>query len=140
MLEQSFSEQVRVISFNGTKYLSQIKCDKYYLKGEDKNKNRISLPKIEVLFAFARENMSAVKPFIKKITPLKNQHLQPVEVHTNRFQIADKLLTQVKESNSKVKVVTRSGNVVRGLIKHFDKTVLYMLVGEKDVVVFRHGL
>ena len=106
MLEQSFSEQVRVILFNGTKYLSQIKCDKYYLKGEDKNKNRISLPKIEVLFAFARENMSAVKPFIKKLTPLKNQNLQPVEINNNRFQVSDTLLSQVKESNSKVRVVT----------------------------------
>lgn len=76
----------------------------------------------------------------QKRTPLNNQNLQPVEIHHNCFQVADTLLTQVMVDNSSTKVVTRSGNVITGLIQHFDKSILYMLVGEKDVTVYRHGL
>lgn len=66
MLEQTFTEPVKVMSYHGIKYLTQIKSDKYYLKGVDENINSISLPKVQVLFAFANENLSAVKTIYQK--------------------------------------------------------------------------
>lgn len=57
-----------------------------------------------------------------------------------QLQVADKLLRQVKENKSNVKIITRGGYVLSGWVQHFDEYVLYTRVGEKIVVVYRHGL
>lgn len=140
MLQQFYSEPIRLVTYSSIKDFSQVEADKNTITGIDSNGVKNTLSKVEILLAFSTENMSAVKPYIKKRTLLKDQNLQPIEIHNNRFQVSNKLLIQAKANNSKVQVVTRSGNVISGLIPHFDNSVLYMLVGEKEVIVYRHGL
>ncbi len=140
MLQQFFSQPVRIVTYSNIKDLSKVETRNYNLTGIDSNGVKNTLAKIVVLFALPTENISAVKPYIKKKPSIKNQNLQPIEMHNNRFQVSNKLLMQAKMNNSEVEAVTRSGNVIRGLIQHFDKSVLYMLVGEKEIIVYRHGL
>lgn len=140
MLEQSLSKPVQVVTYYGIINLTQIKCDKHYVNGYDEKNDRISIPKIEILLAFEKMNLTAVQPCIKKSTPIRNLNLLPVELHNKRLHVSDRVLAQANVSRSIVKVVTRSGNVVRGILQHFDNFVLYMLVEEKEVIVYRHGL
>lgn len=140
MLHQFFAQPVRFVTYAGMKDLSQIKTRQDALTGVDAKGTKITLVKSEILFAFPKEKMPAVKSHIRKRRELKDENLQPVETHNNRFQVAGKLLRQVKENKSEVKIVTRAGYVLNGWIQHFDKNVLYMRVGEKVVIVYRHGL
>ncbi|MCY4554602.1 MAG: RNA chaperone Hfq [Candidatus Poribacteria bacterium] len=140
MLQQHFAQPVRFVTYKENKDLSDIETSAYDLTGVDSKGRKISLTKFEILFAFPKEEMSALKSHVQVIKQLKDRSLQPVEGYKNRFQVADKLLRQVKKSKSNVKVVVRAGHVLSGWIQHFDKYVLYMRVAEKVVVVYRHGL
>ncbi|MYG08891.1 hypothetical protein F4167_20205 [Candidatus Poribacteria bacterium] len=84
--------------------------------------------------------MPDLKPHVKIRTPLKAQNLQPIDNQGDRFHVDDELLNQTKENKSNVNIVTRAGYVLNGWIQHFDEYVLYMRVGEKVVVVYRHSL
>ena len=140
MLDQFFAQPVCFATYAGLKDLSQVKIKEHDLTGVNAEGAKTTLTKLEILFAFPKEKMSAVKPHVQIRRELKDEGLQPVDAYRNRFQVADKLLRQVKENESQVKVVTRAGYVLNGKVQHFDKYVLYMRVGEKVVVVYRHGL
>ena len=71
MLEKTFSAPVRIKTYDGDKNLTDIKTDKLYTSGLDKSRHRISLPRSKVLFAYASEDASAVKSYIKIRTPLR---------------------------------------------------------------------
>ena len=133
-------QPVRFITYTGIKDLVEVETSQYDIKGIDTKRVKIKFTKLDILFAFPKEKMSTVKPYVKIRRLLKNQNLQPVEIYDNRFQVANKLLTQVKENRSKVEIVTRTGHVLSGWIQHFDEYVLYMRIGEKVVIVYRHGL
>ena len=98
------------------------------------------MAKLHVLFAFPKEKMPDLKPYVKVRQPLKAQNLQPIENQNERFHVDDDLLKQARENKSNVNIVTRAGYVLNGWLQHFDEYVLYMRIGEKVVVVYRHGL
>lgn len=140
MLDRLFAQPVRFVTYTGFKDLSQVETRQYDLTGIDAKGAKITLTKPDILFAFPKEKMPALKSHVRTRRPLKDKKLQPVELYNNRFQVAAKLLRQVKEDKSMVKVVTRVGYVLSGWVQHFDESVLYMRVGEKVVIVYRHGL
>ncbi len=140
MLSQFFAQPVRFITYTGIKDLAEVEASQYDIKGTDTKGAKIKFTKLDILFAFPKEKMPVLKPHVKVRRPLKNKNLQPVEIYENQFRVSDKRLTQVKENRSKVEVVARTGHVLSGWIQHFDKHVLYMRVGEKVVIVYRHGL
>ena len=140
LLSEFFAQLVRFVTYAGLKDLSQVETGQYDVTGVDAEGSKITLTKPEILFAFPKEKMSVLKSHVHKRTQLVEQNLKPVEAYNNQFQIANKLLRQMKESKSQVKVVTRAGYVLNGWIQHFDKDVLYMRVAAKVVIVYRHGL
>ena len=140
MLSQLFARPVRFITYTGIKDLAEFETSQYDIKGIDTKGAKIQFTKLDILFAFPKKQMPVLKPHIKIRQPLKKKNLQPVEIYDNRFQVADKRLTQVKENRSIVQIVTRTGHVLHGWIQQFDRHVLYMQVGERTVIVYRHGL
>ena len=140
LLSQFFAQPVRFITYTGIKDLSQVEAKRYLLKGLDANGEEIKMAKLQVLFAFPKEKMPDLKPYVKVRTPLKAQNLQLIEDQNERFHVDDELLMQAKDNKSTVSVATRAGYVLNGWIQHFDEYVIYMRVGEKVVVVYRHGL
>ena len=140
LLSQYFAQPVRFITYTGIKDLSEIKAKPYTLWGTDAKGKEVKMAKLQVLFAFPKEKMPDLKPYVKVRKPLKAQNLQPVEGPDDRFHVDDDLLKQARENKSNVNIVTRAGYVLNGWIQHFDEYVLYMRVGEKVVVVYRHGL
>ena len=140
LLSEHFAPPVRFITYIGIKDLSKVATKSYLLRGVDADRQRIQIPKLQVLFAFPKEKMPDLKPYVKIRSALKAQNLQPLEDPNERFHIADKLLQQARKDKSNVNIVTRTGHVLNGRIQHFDKYVLYMRIGGKVVVVYRHGL
>ena len=140
LLSQYFAQPVRFITYTGIKDLSEIKTKPYTLWGTDANSEEVKMAKLQVLFAFPKEKMPDLKPYVKVRKPLKAQNLQPIEDQNERFHVDDELLMQAKDNKSTVSVATRAGYVLNGWIQHFDEYVIYMRVAEKVVVVYRHGL
>lgn len=140
LLSQYFAQPVRFITYTGIKDLSQVETKRYMLSGLDANGEEIKMAKFQVLFAFPKEKMPDLKPYVKVRKPLKAQNLQPIEDQNERFHVDDELLMQAKDNKSTVSVATRAGYVLNGWIQHFDEYVIYMRVAEKVVVVYRHGL
>ena len=140
LLSQYFAQPVRFITYTGIKDLSEIKAKPYTLWGTDANGEEVKMAKLQVLFAFPKEKMPDLKPYVKVRKPLKAENLQPIEEQNERFHVDDDLLKQARENKSNVNIVTRAGYVLNGWLQHFDEYVLYMRVGEKVVVVYRHGL
>ncbi len=140
LLSQYFAQPVRFITYTGIKDLSEIRAQPYTLWGTDAKGKKVKMTKLHVLFAFPKEKMPDLKPYVKVRKPLKAQNLQPIEDQNERFHVDDDLLKQAREDKSNVNIVTRAGYVLNGWLQHFDEYVLYMRVGEKVVVVYRHGL
>ena len=140
LLIQHFAQPVRFITYTGMKDLSKVRTKTYVLRGVDADGERIQMAKLHVLFAFPKEKMQDLKPHVKVRAPVKAQNLQPIEDPNERFHVDDELLQQALTDKSNVNIVTRTGHVLNGWIQHFDKYVLYMRIGGKVVVVYRHGL
>ena len=77
------------------KILSNIKTGEYAIEG-DNYYNKNILAKSEILFAFSKENMYALKPHVIMRKSVKNQHLLLVVIFNNRFQVSDIFLMQDK--------------------------------------------
>ena len=140
MLSQHFEQPVRFVTYTGLKDLAVVKTKLYAIWGKPAKGGKIKMPKLHVLFAFPKEKMADLKPHIKVRVPLKAENLQPIETIAERYHVDDELLEQARDNKSNVNVVTRAGYVLNGWIQHFDKYVLYMRIGEKMVIVYRHGL
>lgn len=140
LLSQYFAQPVRFITYTGIKDLSEIRAKPYTLWGTNAKGKEVKMIKLHVLFAFPKEKMPDLKPYVKVRQPLKAQNLQPIEDQNERFHVDDDLLKEARENKSNVNIVTRAGYVLSGWLQHFDEYVLYMRVGEKVVVVYRHGL
>ena len=140
LLSEHFAPPVRFITYTGIKDLSKVTTKPYLLRGVDTNRKRVQIAKLQILFAFPKEKMSDLKPYVKIRATVKAQNLQPLQDPNERFHVDDKLLQQARKDKSNVNIVTRTGHVLNGWIQHFDKYVLYMRIGEKVVVVYRHGL
>lgn len=140
LLNQHFAQPIRFITYTGMKDLSKVATKRYVIRGVDADKERIQMAKLHVLFAFPKEKMPDLKPHVKVRTSVKAQDLQPIEDPNERLRIDDELLQQAQKDKSNVNIVTRTGHVLNGWIQYFDKYVLYMRIGGKVVVVYRHGL
>lgn len=140
LLSENFAPPVRLITYTGIKDLSKVVTKSYLLRGVDADRKRMQIPKLQILFAFPKEKMSDLKPHVKIRAALKAQNLQPLEDPNERFHVDNKVLQQARKDKSNVNIVTRTGHVLNGQIQHFDKYVLYMRIGGKVVVVYRHGL
>ena len=140
ILNQHFAQPVRFATYTGLKDLSVVKTKPYTVWGNDANGELIKMSKLHILFAFPKEKMPDLKPYVKIRAPLKAENLQPVETVAERFHVDDELLKQARDNKSDVDIVTRAGYVLSGWIQQFDKYVLYMRIGEKMVIVYRHGL
>lgn len=140
MLNQHFEQPVRFVTYSGLKDLSVVRTKPYTIWGNDAKDELFKIAKLHVLFAFPKEKMPDLKLHIKIRAPLKAENLQPIETISERYRVDDELLEQARDNKSNVNIVTRAGHVLNGWIQQFDKYVLYMRIGEKMVIVYRHGL
>ena len=129
------------MTYSGIRDLSTIETVKHQVSGsEKKTGDWVTLNKFHILFAFAAENMAAVKPNIKKRPILHSQNLPPISSREEITHKSDKVFVEACQRRSRVTVVTRAGYVLRGYIQSFDRDVLYMRISGRFVIVYRHGI
>ena len=149
-LSQDFAQPVRFVTYAGILDLSEIETFKDGIKGFNPRGEERQLLKLDVLFAFPRDDMETLKSRIKRKPTIGNQKLQPIELISERFHIADDTLKSllikrdtVESSNREdptVRLVTRSGHVLNGHLWDFDTDYLYMDINKRNVIVYRAGI
>ena len=140
LLTQHFAQPIRFITYAGIRDLSKVRTKRYTIWGIDTNREGGTMAKLGVLFAFPKEKMPDLKPYVKIRKALKAEKLRPIRTIADRYHVDNELLKQAKANKSNVNVVTRSGHVLQGSVQHFDKYILYVQIGGQTVVVYRHGL
>lgn len=105
MLSQHFEQPVRFITYTGIKDLSVIRTKPYTVWGNYANGELLKMAKLNVLFAFPKEKMPALKPHIKIRAPLKAENLQPIEAMAERYHVDDELLEQARDNKSNVNII-----------------------------------
>ena len=141
LLQKTFDQPVRFVTYSGIRDLSAIETVRHQVLGSEKKTGSwVTLDKFHILFAFAAENMEAIKPNIKKRPILQVQNLPPISSREEINHESDEVFAEASQRRSKVTVITRAGYVLRGYIQCFDRDVLYMRISGRFVIVYRHGI
>ena len=150
LLSQDFAHPVRFVTYAGMLDLSEIETLKDGIKGFNPRGKERQLSKLDVLFAFPRDDMETLKSHIKRKLAIVDQKLQPIELITEQFHIADDILKSLlikrdtmefnNPEDPTIRLVTRSGHVLNGHLWGFDTDYLYMDINKRDVIVHRAGI
>ena len=149
LLCHDLTQPVRFVTYVGFRDLKNIETFKDGVRGHDSQGKVVQLQNLNVLFAFPKEDMTSLKSHIKKRPDIVNQNLQPIELISERFYIANDILKlllikpDVMGSDNQdptIELVTRSGHVLRGHLRNFDEEFLYVDINKKDVIVYRAGI
>ena len=150
LLCQDFSQPVRFVTYAGFRDLRNIETFNDGVKGINSQGEEVQLQNLNVLFAFPKDDMETLKSHVKKKPTIGNQKLQPIELISERFHIADDILKPLlikrdaTESNNRkdptVQLVTQSGHVLKGHLWDFDPDYLYMDINKRNVIVYRAGI
>lgn len=148
-LSQDFAQPVRFVTYTGFRDLKNVETFKTGVKGLDSQDKEVQLQSLNVLFAFPKEDMKALRPCIKKWLIIANRNLQPIALTSERFPVADDILRQllierdaieIDVQKPTIRVTVRSGYVLNGHLWDFDEDFLYMKINTKDVIVYRSGI
>ena len=148
-LSQDFAQPVRFVTYAGFHDLKNIETFKDGAKGLNSQGKEVQLQNLNVLFAFPREDMAALKSDIKIRQAIAKQNLQPIKWTSEKFHVTDDILNSLlvkqdtmesDDQDSTVQFITRSGHVLNGHLWDFDNDFLYMHINKKVVIVYRVGI
>lgn len=146
---QDFAQPVRFVTYKGLRDLKNIEIFEDSVIGVDSQDKEVQLKNRNVLFAFPKEDIKALKPYIKRWLVIANRNLQPRSLTSERFHVADDTLKQLLIEKDAIEVdiqkptvqaTTRSGHILNGHLWDFDEDFLYMKINTKNVIVYRSGL
>lgn len=149
LLCQGFKQPIRFVTYTGFRDLKNIETFKDEVKGYDSQGEAVQLQNLNVLFAFPKDDMVSLKSHIKKRRDIASQNLQPIEIISERFHVANDILKlllikpDVMESDNQdptIELVTRSGHILRGHLQNFDGDFLYIRIKQKIVILYRAGI
>ena len=137
MIESKKNQPIKFIQGTEIIELSKItESTRTKITGYYGNEDRIEIQTQDVLFAYysARGKSSDVsrRKIWTKVEAPKTQQVEQLPI----------ILKSVNQRNNKfsLKVVTLAGHVLQGRPKSHDKDAIYMDIGRRKVIVFRHSL
>ena len=133
-------EPCEFITYSGAIKLSQIKVSQYTITGVDINDDsRRQLDKHDILIAYSVEAFpDGLSLEINDL--VEAQQLEAIKNRGSRFNILDSLIQMALRYESRVKIATRGGHILEGVIEHFNKYEILMQIKGQTVIVYRHGL
>ena len=130
-LTRGFDTPIRLYLYGRSLDLRNTKTEYRSVHGIDSRGKHQRLHKNDILFAFPFENVLDVKPHIKKRqTSESGTKTQP--------KVDERALRRAVKKD--IFLIMRAGYVIYGKLQAFDKHHLFMHVGNKEVLVYRHGL
>ena len=138
-LIESTSYQFNVYSDGGTTEfvnLAGITTSQFRVEGTDPAGNTRELDKTHILFAFPATVMVRLKPHLKEIDKnVLKDSLPPAQLLDAR-----RVSAGILKLDNYIRVVTRRGSVLCGVIEHFDRYCIHMQINGQTVIVYRHAV
>ena len=130
-------DTVRFITYDGFRDVKIKKIHPYRYDLDDDSK----IDKIQILLAFPKSRMAALKKHIKRRAEIANQKLQAIRKRSERPQIDTSA-----EVGDNIETILRDGLVVRGIVIWNSLYTIVLRVGGtkeeggKVVLVYKHGI
>lgn len=140
LLTKTFAPSVTLITYKGVQPVSVRQVSRYDLVCENPENNAEELlKKIDVMFAIKTDTLNTVKVGITLNKDVKARNLRTPEKRKDRSVV----LTQKdldRGQNRDVRIVMRSGHVLRGVLRSYSPYNLVIEIAGAAVLVYRHGL
>ena len=135
LLTKGFKSPVLFYTYDGSRKIGIKRVQKYDVVLQDNT----NLKKIDVLFALASDDLATIKKGVRIQKSIKAENLRMPEKRTDRPEVVsdDDLKGTV---NKDVRIVLRSGHVLRGRQVAFFKYNLVLSIHGGIILVYRHGI
>ena len=135
LLEKAFESPMLLYTYEGGKRIDVKSVYKYAIHGTKGER----FEKTDVLFAFPTSKLADVKSDIKIQKSIQAQDLRtPKRIKDRPLVVSDEQLRQ--DTGRRVRLLMRSGHVLRGELVFVSKYNLFLRIAGKMVLVYRHGL
>ena len=135
LLEKAFESPVLLYTYDGGKRIDVKSVYKYAIHSTKSER----FQKTDVLFAFPASKLDDVKSGIKIQKSIQAQELRtPERIKDRPLIVSDEQLRQ--DIGRRVRLLMRSGHVLRGALVFVSKFNLFLRIAGKMVLVYRHGL
>lgn len=140
LLTKTFAPSVTLITYKGIQHVGVREVKRYDLVCENQKTNAEAiLKKIDVMFAIKSDTLNTVKGGIRLDKAVKARNLRTPEKRKDRQVV----LTQKhldSGRNRHVRIVMRSGHVLRGELRSYSHYNLVIEIAGLAVLVYRHGV
>lgn len=135
LLTRAFDAPVIFYTYSGGKRITVTRVNRYSIQPKQGN----IIPKVNIMFALPASSLNAVKSGITVQKSIKDQGLRTPEKIKDRPVVATNQVLR-NAQDKPVRVVMRSGHVLRGLLVSVSKYLLVLRINTKIVLVYRHGM
>lgn len=134
ILEKAYTPPVCLYTYKGGQRVEIQHVGRYEIRT-----SRGMLKKLELMFAFPAENFETIKSGIRINTDVKSENLTAIENIKKRPKV---VTPEEVESglHQNVRLVMRTGYVIRGVQVAYNRYNLLVRVNGKTVLVYIHGL
>lgn len=135
VLTKDFKPPIRLYTYEGGKTLSVEKVEPYEIQTTD----GAVLRKIHVMFAFPASKFAEVRDSIRIDKDVQAKNLRTAEKPKDRPKVL-KWSVLKQAMNKKVRILMRSGHVIRGKQVRVSKYNLLLDIYGNAVLVYNHGI
>ena len=140
LLSKAFGPHVLICTYTGIRTVEVEKIRKYDLQCLDaKTNERFEPPKTAVMFAIKADTLNTVKAGIRIDKDVKARNLRTAVKRKDRPKVLTKE-TLDRGLNRDVRLVMRSGHVLRGVLSDHSRYNLVLNINGAVVLVYQHGV
>lgn len=137
ILEETFTKPVCLWTYEGGVLVEKdMKVLRFDLRIDD---GRI-LKKLDVLFAFPREEYDDIKKGIRINEKIESQQHKPIEKRKDRPAVVSSEREYIRGTGKLVRITLRTGHVLSGHQVHATRYNIILRINDKIVLVYKHGI
>ena len=140
LLTKTFTPDAMIVSYKGIHHVRVKSVRRYELSCKNlKNNADETFSKIDVMFVIKSDTLNTVKVGITLDKDVKARNLRTSEARKDRPVVLTKADID-RGRNREVRIVMRSGHVLRGVLRAYSPYNLVIEIAGTSVLVYRHGL
>lgn len=137
ILEETFAKPICLWTYEGGVL---VKEDMKVLRFDLSIDNGKILKKLEVLFAFPREEYDDIKKGIKVNKKVEAEQHKPIEKRKERPAVVSSEREYIKGTGKAVQITLRTGHVLSGHQVYATRYNIILKINDKIVLVYKHGI
>ncbi len=137
ILEETFTKPVCLWTYEGSVLVKKrLKVHQYALRIDG---GKI-LQKLNVLFAFPREEYDAIKKGISVNKQIESEQHKPIEKREERPAVVSSEREYIRGTGKDVQITLRTGHIFKGHQSDVNDYNILLCIDDKKVLVYKHGI